>query len=82
MDDEKLNNAQKLANTINTLTIEVKKWEAAQGILQGGIEMQYNSCNTLSRVLTQFINFDVLKALTIYELTKQLNQAKAEFEAL
>lgn len=84
MTTEQLQNGAKLAEKIEHLETQLAGWKAAERFsyqytnlyapLQGGRQ--------LDKIETRYIDFEVLKTLTIARIEKELNELKQQFESL
>lgn len=83
MNSEKLEQAIDLHNKIEQLEKRLNIWEKSQkitsvNIVYLNIHDGFNNENLSS----EYINFEVLKALTIDSIKKELTQLKSEYENL
>lgn len=80
MTKEKLKKANELSENIKMYQKEIKSWEMANGLRYREISLR--SDDTSYEVKTNFINFEVVKALTLDRLKKDLDALETEFKNL
>jgi hypothetical protein len=83
MDNDKLQKGIDLKDKIEQLEKRLNIWEKSERFTSINIVFinGYNGRNT-ENMDSEFVNFEVLKALTIDSIKKELTQLKAEYENL
>lgn len=85
MTNEQLNNGKVLAENIEKLEAQLAGWEYSTGFSYQTTTLSANvngNNRTLDKLETKYIDFEVLKTLTISRIKKELNELKTEFEKL
>lgn len=80
MTEERLKKANELSENIKMYQKEIKSWEMAKNFT--GRKISLKSDDTDYEVKTNFINFEVMKALTLDRLKKDLDALETEFKNL
>lgn len=84
MTDEQLNQGQDLKSRIDRLKEKIEYWEKATCIIE--IHLQYpNAYPSESRIFTdegKYVNFDVIKSLTLQTMKKRLEELEKEYREL
>lgn len=78
---EELENGVKLSEKIKVLENELINWKIATKIKNTLLYINVGNGNK-QEVQTEYIDFDVLKTLTISRIEKELNELKQQFENL
>ena len=81
MTNEQLEKAKTLSNRIGYLEEQLYKWKRAINISNDPITV-LDKDRTRTSVSSNFINFEVMKALAISLIEAELNERKMEFENL
>lgn len=83
MTTEQLQNGKKIAEKIDQLETQLAGWNESDRLFFDTIPLHEKSGNgrqlNLSR---EYVDFEVLKTLTIARIEKELNELKTEFEKL
>lgn len=84
MTTEQLQNGAKLAEAIAKLEAQLEGWKAAKRFTYQNINLYVpeQGGRHLDKIETQYIDFEVLKTLTIARIEKELNELKQQFEKL
>lgn len=80
MTEERLKKANELSERIKEYKKEIEAWEFAKGFKYKSVQLS-NDCNC-AEVKTNFINFEVMKVLTLDRLKKDLDALETEFKNL
>ena len=84
MNDEQLKRGQELKSEIDKLKNEIEYWEKAECIVE--IRMQYTTAYpSESRSVAddgRYVNFDVLKTLTLQSMRTELEKLEKEYREL
>lgn len=86
MTDEQLKRGQELKNRIDRLTSKIEYWERATGIVE--IHLQYPIRDGYfgeNRTFTddgKYVNFEVLKTLTLQTMKTRLEELEKEYREL
>lgn len=80
MTEERLKKANKLSENIKMYQKEIKSWEMANSFI--GRILSLRSDDRDYEIKTNFINFEVMKALTLDRLKKDLDALETEFKNL
>lgn len=81
MTNEQLQNGAKLAEQIGALEAQLEGWKRATRFTYDNVTLYSNDGN-FDKIKTSYIDFDVMKTLTIARIEKELNKLKTEFENL
>lgn len=83
MTNEQLQNGKKIAEQIEKLEVQLAGWQESDRLFFDTISTHEKSGNgrqlNLSR---EYVDFEVLKTLTIARIEKELNELKQQFESL
>lgn len=80
---EKLQNGVKLAEQIEELEVQLLGWKTAERFSHRCTNLyDPKDMRQLDKIETKYIDFEVLKALTIARIEKELNELKQQFENL
>lgn len=84
MTTEQLQNGAKLAEAIEKLEAQLAGWKAAKRFTYQNTNLYVpeQGGRQLDKIETQYIDFEVLKTLTIARIEKELNELKQQFEKL
>lgn len=83
MTNEQLQNGAKLAEKIGALEAQLEGWKRATRFTYENVTLYSKGDNqSFDRIKTSYIDFDVMKTLTIARIEKELNELKTEFENL
>lgn len=82
MDNDKLQRATQLKESIESVEKQKKFWDSATEIRSVGVLWDYGNGFTMDNVQTKYINFDVLKALTLDTINKKLSELKNQYAEL
>lgn len=85
MTNEQLENGTKLAEQIGALEAQLAGWKYSTGFYYQTITLSANvegNARTLDKINPAYIDFEVLKTLTIARIEKELNELKTEFGKL
>lgn len=84
MTTEQLQNGAKLAEQIEHLETQLEGWKAAERFSYQCINLYVPSQGgrQLDKIETKYVDFEVLKTLTIARIEKELNELKQQFESL
>ena len=81
MNAEQLERGQILQNEVSKLKKQIYFWEKSKGV-KDTIQLDVDCFERWVNVDTTFVNFEVLKTLTLSELKKKLNEKETEFKNL
>ena len=81
MTNEQLVEANKISKRIEYLEEQLRKWKRAINISNDAITILDKDRTRIS-VSSNFVNFDVMKALAISLIESELNECKMKFENL
>ena len=83
MTTEQLENGAKLAEQIGALEAQLEGWKRATRFTYEQITLYSKGDDrSFDKMKTAYIDFDVLKTLTIARIEKELNELKQQFESL
>lgn len=84
MTNEQLQNGAKLAEQIEKLEAQLQGWQLANRFTYQCINLYVSERGgmQLDKIETKYIDFEVLKTLTIARIEKELNELKQQFENL
>lgn len=83
MTTEQLENGAKLAEQIGALEAQLEGWKRATRFTYAQITLYSKGDDrSFDKMKTAYIDFDVLKTLTIARIEKELNELKQQFESL
>lgn len=83
MDLEKLKKANDLSNIINQVEERLRYWESSKGVSSINIVyLNSSGGNNTQQLDNKYIEFEVLKTLTISAIKKHLAELKTEFNNL
>lgn len=84
MTNEQLQNGAKLAEQIAKLEAQLQGWELANRFTYQFTNLYVSERGgmQLDKIETKYIDFEVLKTLTIARIEKELNELKQQFENL
>lgn len=83
MTTEQLENGAKLAEQIGALEAQLEGWKRATRFTYERITLYSKGDDrSFDKMKTAYIDFDVLKTLTIARIEKELNELKQQFESL
>lgn len=83
MTTEQLENGAKLAEQIGALEAQLEGWKRATRFTYEQITLySKGDGRSFDKMKTAYIDFDVLKTLTIARIEKELNELKQQFESL
>lgn len=83
MTTEQLENGAKLAEQIGALEAQLEGWKRATRFTYVQITLYSKGDDrSFDKMKTAYIDFDVLKTLTIARIEKELNELKQQFESL
>lgn len=83
MTNEQLQNGAKLAEQIGALEAQLEGWKRATRFTYENVTLYSKGDNrSFDKIKTAYIDFEVLKTLTIARIEKELNELKTEFEKL
>jgi len=84
MTTEQLQDGKKLAEQIEHLETQLAGWKAAERFTYQYINLYVPSQGgrQLDKIETQYVDFEVVKAITIARIEKELNELKQQFEIL
>lgn len=83
MKSETFTQAHQIQTRITALEFQLKEWNNAESFSQNGVKLMFKD-NRAESFWVQPVDgsFEVLKAIVIQKLTSQLNDLKAQFDAL
>jgi hypothetical protein len=83
MTNEQLRNGAKLAEQIGALEAQLDGWKRATRFTYENVTLySEGEHQCFDKIKTSYIDFDVMKTLTIARIEKELNELKTEFEKL
>ena len=83
MNNDQLRTGKNLSESIERLETHKKAWENSTGKINDlNIQVSNNSSTSGFSVNTDYVNFDVLKALTLDTINKKIADLQKEFAAL
>lgn len=82
MTKEQLQNGKELAEKIEKLEAQLLGWKTANRLYFETIDLYSNDGKRYDKIDRKYIDFEVLKILTIARIEKELNELKTEFEKL
>lgn len=83
MTNEQLQNGAKLAEKINALEAQLEGWKRATRFMYENVTLYCEEDGRVfDKIKTSFIDFDVMKILTIARIEKELSKLKTDFENL
>lgn len=82
MTNEQLVEANELSKRIEYLEEQLRKWKRATSISSDAVTILDMDDRTRISVSSNFVNFDVMKALAISLIESELNECKMKFENL
>jgi len=83
MDNDKLQKGIDLKNQIEQLEKRLNIWEKSERFTSINVVfLNVHNGRSTENMDSEFVNFEVLKALTIDSIKKELNQVKSEYENL
>lgn len=82
MDNDKLKKGLSLSQKIDELKSELENWTDSKSIYCLEIQGERNNAGFRKQARTSFVNFEVIKSLTLSEIGKQLQQLEVEFGKL
>lgn len=83
MTNEQLKNGAKLAEQIGALEAQLDGWKRATRFTYENVTLYSKDDNqSIDKIKTSFIDFDVMKTLTIARIEKELSKLKTDFENL
>lgn len=83
MTNEQLQNGAKLAEKIGALEAQLEGWKRATHFMYENVTLYSKGDDrSFDKIKTSYIDFDVMKTLTIARIEKELNELKTEFENL
>lgn len=83
MTNEQLQNGAKLAEQIGALEAQLEGWKRATRFTYDNVTLYSKGDDrSFDEIKTSYIDFDVMKTLTIARIEKELNELKTEFENL
>lgn len=83
MTNEQLQNGAKLAEQIGALEAQLEGWKRATRFTYNNVTLYSKGDDrSFDKIKTAYIDFEVLKTLTIARIEKELNELKTEFEKL
>lgn len=83
MTNEQLQNGAKLAEKIGALEAQLEGWKCAIRFTYDYVTLYSKGDDrSFDKIKTSYIDFDVMKTLTIARIEKELNELKIEFENL
>lgn len=83
MTNEQLQNGTKLAEQIGALEAQLEGWKRATCFTYQTITLYSKGDDrSFDKMEAKYIDFEVLKTLTIARIEKELNELKTEFEKL
>ena len=82
MTNEQLQNGAKLAEKIATLEAQLLGWQTSKRFYYQTISLYSETGKCYDKMDPKYIDFEVLKTLTIARIEKELNKLKTEFENL
>lgn len=83
MTNEQLQNGAKLAEQIGVLEAQLEGWKRATRFTYENITLYSKGDDrSFDKIKAAYIDFEVLKTLTIARIEKELNELKTEFEKI
>lgn len=83
MTNKQLQNGAKLSEQIGALEAQLEGWKRATRFTYDNVTLYSKGDDrSFDKIKTAYINFEVLKILTIACIEKELNELKTEFEKL
>lgn len=83
MTNEQLQNGAKLAEQIGALEAQLEGWKRATRFTYDNVTLYSKGDDrSFDKIKSAYIDFEVLKTLTIARIEKELNELKTEFEKL
>lgn len=83
MTNEQLQNGAKLAEQIGALEAQLEGWKRATRFTYENVTLySKGDARSFDKIKASYIDFDVMKTLTIARIEKELNELKTEFENL
>lgn len=83
MTNEQLQNGAKLAEKIGALEAQLEGWKRVIRFTYDYVTLYSKGDDrNFDKIKTSYIDFDVMKTLTIARIEKELNELKIEFENL
>lgn len=83
MTDEQLQYGAKLAEQIGELEAQLVGWKRATRFTYENVTLySKGDARNFDKIKTAYIDFEVLKTLTIARIEKELNELKVKFESL
>lgn len=82
MTTEQLQNGAKLAEKIEKLEAQLLGWKTAKRFYYQTISLYSETGSCYDKINPEYVNFEVLKTLTIARIEKELNELKQQFEKL
>lgn len=82
MTNEQLQNGAKLAEKIDALEAQLEGWKRATRFMYENVTLYCKEGRVFDKIKTSFIDFDVMKTLTIARIEKELSKLKTDFENL
>lgn len=82
MTNEQLQNGAKLAEQIATLEAQLLGWKTAKRFYYKTISLYSETGKCYDKINPDYVDFEVVKTLTIARIEKELSKLKTEFENL
>lgn len=83
MTNEQLRNGARLAEQIGALEAQLEGWKCATRFMYENVTLYCKEDGRVfDKIKASYIDFDVMKTLTIARIEKELNKLKTEFEKL
>jgi len=83
MTNEQLKNGAKLAEQIGALEAQLDGWKRATRFTYDNVTLYSKGDNqSFDKIKTSYIDFEVMKTLTIARIEKELSELKTKFENL
>ena len=83
MTNEQLKNDAKLAEQIGALEAQLDGWKRATRFTYDNVTLYSKGDNqSFDKIKTSYIDFEVMKTLTIARIEKELSELKTKFENL
>lgn len=82
MTNEQLQDGAKLAEQIATLEAQLLGWKTSKRFYYQTISLYSETGKCYDKINPEYVDFEVLKTLTIARIEKELNELKTKFENL
>ena len=82
MTNEQLQDGAKLAEQIATLEAQLLGWKTSNRFYYQTISLYSETGKCYDKINPEYVDFEVLKTLTIARIEKELNELKTKFENL